>query len=66
VQIEGVSQEPPALRLDVEGHMPDGRRAVERSLLFAQGARVFHVAALGGAPSADALETFLGSIKPAR
>ena len=38
----------------------------ERALLFSQGTRVFHAAALGGEPQAEALEVFFGGLKLAR
>ena len=51
-----------AQRFTVEGRRPDGRPVREHALQFAHGTRVVQLAALGGAPSADALETFFGSI----
>jgi hypothetical protein len=57
---------PGALRLTVEGRRPDGTPVSERALLFAQGTRVFHAAALGGQPSTEALEVFFGGLKLAR
>lgn len=65
-RIDGMSAEPPPLRLRVEGRRPDGETVTEHSLLFARGTQVFHAVALGGRPSAEALETFFGSIVPAR
>lgn len=66
VAIAELASKPPPLRLRVEGRMPDGQPVVEHSLLFARGSQVFHAAALGGAPSADALDTFFDSLEPAR
>jgi hypothetical protein len=55
-----------ALRLTVEGLRPDGTPVREHGLLFAKGTRVFHAAALGDEPSAEALEVFFGGLKLAR
>jgi len=63
---EVAGAEPGALRLTVEGHRPDGTPVRERAVLFAAGTRVFHAAALGGEPSAEALEVFFGGLKLAR
>lgn len=57
---------PGTLRLTVEGRRPDGTPVRERALLFSQGTRVFHAAALGGEPPAEALEVFFGGLKLAR
>jgi len=57
---------PGALRLTVEGRRPDGTPVRERALLFARGTRVFHAAALGGEPPAEALEVFFGGLKLSR
>lgn len=63
VAVQGLPVETPGLRLRVEGRMPQGEPVVERSLLFVDGSRVFHAAALGGTPSDQALETFFDSIE---
>lgn len=62
--IKGLPQ--PGLRFAVQGVRPDGEAVVEESLLFAQGTRVFHAAALGGRPPAAALETFFDNLAPRR
>ncbi|MBA3597666.1 MAG: hypothetical protein H0W40_09850 [Methylibium sp.] len=66
VRFAKLASEPPPLRLRVEGRKPDGQPIVEHSLLFAHGSHVFHAAALGGAPSDRALETFFEGLEPAR
>lgn len=66
VRIGSMAFEPPPLRLRFEGRKPDGQPVVEHALLFAHGSRVFHAAALGGAPSNDALETFFDSVEASR
>lgn len=66
VQMAKLQSEPLPLRLRVEGRTPDGQPVVEHSILFAQGSRVFHLAALGGTPPAGALESFFEGVEPAR
>lgn len=62
-RVAGMTPQPLALRYSVDGRRPDGSALREESLQFARGTRVFHAAALGGAPSADALETFFDGLK---
>lgn len=60
--VKGMTPQPQAQRFTVVGRDPDGRDVTEQSLVFAHGTRVFHLAALGGAPSAEALETFFAQL----
>lgn len=53
---------PGSLRFEVRGRRPDGREVLERAALFAVGDRVFHLAVVDGAPSADALERFFDQV----
>ena len=64
--VAGLGPDQRALRLVIDGQRPDGTPVREHALLFAQGTRVFHVAALGGEPSAEALEAFFGGMKAVR
>lgn len=64
--VAGLGPDQRALRLVVDGRRPDGTPVREHALLFAQGTRVFHAAALGGEPSAEALEAFFDGMKAAR
>ena len=64
--VAGLGPDQRALRLVVDGRRPDGTPVREHALLFAHGTRVFHAAALGGEPSAEALEAFFGGMKAAR
>ncbi len=61
--LAGMTPNPQAVRLRIAGRRPDGSEITERAWLFARGTRVFHVAALGGGPSHEALETFFGGLK---
>lgn len=65
-QVQGAASEGAPLRMRVEGRRPDGQAVVEHALMFARGTRVFQAVALGGEPSADALETFFGSLSTTR
>ena len=62
--LPGIAPRPEALRFTVAGKRPDGSEVVERAVVFAHGGRVFHAAALGGSPTAEALETFFENLKP--
>lgn len=61
-RVAGMTPQPLALRYSVEGRRPDGSTVREQSLQFAQGTRVFHAAALGGAPSAESLDMFFDGL----
>jgi hypothetical protein len=47
----------------IEGRLPDGRAVVEHAAFFVKGLRLYQATALGESLTADALETFFGSIK---
>ncbi|WP_295642172.1 hypothetical protein [uncultured Methylibium sp.] len=61
--LAGMTPNPQAVRLRIAGRRPDGSEILEQAWLFARGTRVFHVAALGGAPSDEALGAFFGGLK---
>lgn len=65
LELKGVVPRPEAGRFTVAGRRPDGSEVIEHAAVFAHGGRVFHAAVLGGAPSAQALETFFDNLKPA-
>jgi hypothetical protein len=56
----------PALALRIAGRDAAGDAAVERSLIFSSGTRVFHVAVIGREPSAEALDSFFRPLRLAR
>lgn len=64
-ELKGVAPRPEASRFTVAGRRPDGSEVIEHAAVFAHGGRVFHAAVLGGAPSAQALETFFDNLRPA-
>lgn len=53
-----------AVRFTVEGHRPDGEAIVEHAVVFFHAGRIYHAAALGGAPAAQARETFFDNLVP--
>lgn len=63
LQETGMTPNPQAVRVRIAGRRPDGSAIGEEAWLFARGTRVFHVAALGGDPPADALASFFGGVK---
>lgn len=65
LELKGVVPRPEAGRFTVAGRRPDGSAVTEHAAVFAHNGRVFHAAVLGGAPSAQALETFFDNLKPA-
>lgn len=63
VELPGAAGSRAALSLRVAGRDGAGNEAVERSLIFASGTRVFHVAVIGREPSTEALESFFGQLR---
>lgn len=61
--IEGATPNPASVRLQFQGHMPDGQAVGEQLAVFTKGSRVFQVVALGPQPGAEAAGTFFGSIR---
>lgn len=61
--LAGMTPNPQAVRLRILGQRPDGSKITERAWLFARGTRIFHLAALGGDPSDEALASFFGGLK---
>lgn len=62
-QIKGMGPFDQALRFRVRGQRADGSPLAEQAMVFSHGTRVYHAAALGGAPGAEALETFFGGLR---
>jgi hypothetical protein len=52
-----------ALMLRIVGHDAQGEAVVERSLIFASGTRVFHIAVIGREPGESALESLFGQLR---
>jgi hypothetical protein len=63
IVVPGATPNEQSALLRIEGHLPDGRVAVEQAAFFVNGLRLYQATALGDSPAADALEIFFGSIK---
>lgn len=62
-QIKGMGPFDQALRFRVSGQRADGSPLAEQAMVFSHGTRVYHAAALGGAPGVEAVETFFGGLR---
>lgn len=60
--VPGMTPNPHAQRLRIEGRMPDGAPVAEDAALFTRGTRVYQAAVLGARPGAAA-QTFLDSLR---
>lgn len=61
--VPGSSPQAAAGRYRIQGKAPDGRAVDEALLLFARGTTVVQVTALGSHLPADAVDTFVGSLR---
>jgi hypothetical protein len=62
-RIQGMTPQPQAQRVRVQGRMPDGSAVQEQVLVFARDTRVYQASVLGAALDAEAVETFFSSIR---
>ena len=62
-RIEGMTPQPATQRLLVRGRRPDGSAIQEDVFVFARATRVYQASVLGVSLEAEAVETFLGSIR---
>lgn len=62
-RVEGMTPSPQAVRVELDGRLPDGRPAAESAVVFAYGTRVYQATALGERLDPDALEVFLASLR---
>lgn len=63
LKVEGATPNASSQRVQLAGHMPDGRAAVEQTAVFVKGTRVFQAVALGQALDAEAVDTFFASLR---
>lgn len=61
--VPGMTPNPQALRLRIEGRQPDGTSLQEQAAFFAKGLRVYQATVLGRRVSAEAADTFLGGLR---
>ena len=66
LQIAGATPNPASQRQRLGGRLPDGKPVQMELALFAIGTRVFQASVLGEALRDDVVETFIGSLRPAR
>ena len=63
LKAEGATPNPASRRVQLQGHMPDGRAVTEQVAVFAKGTRVYQAVALGGALDPEAVDSFFGSLR---
>ncbi len=63
VAIEGMTPNPEARSVRLDGKRPDGGRLVMQAAIFAHGTRVFQASVVGARPEAAAVETFFENLK---
>jgi hypothetical protein len=63
LRVEGATPNPASQRVQLAGHLPDGRAAIEQIAVFAKGTRVFQAVALGRKLEAEAVATFFDSLR---
>lgn len=61
--VPGMTPNPQALRLRIEGRRPDGTVIEEQAVFFARGLRVYQATVLGRHVSVEAADTFLGGLR---
>lgn len=61
-QVSGMTPQPNAQRVRIEGHLPDGKTVEEHAVYFVRGLRIYQAAIVGGKPSADTLDTFFSAL----
>ena len=62
-RVEGMTPNPQALQIELDGRLPDGRTAAASAVVFAYGTRVYQATALGERLDQDAREVFLASLR---
>ena len=62
-EVPGMTPNPHAGRLTLNGRRPDGSAVTEHRLVFAQGARVYQASVVGDAPDQAAVSTFFSGLK---
>jgi len=61
--VPGMTPNPKAMRLRIEGRQPDGATVQEQAVFFAKGLRIYQAMVLGRRVSAEAADTFLGGLR---
>lgn len=63
LRIEGMTPNPGARRLHLQGRLPDGQAVQEQVALFTRGTRVYQVSMVGATLDAAAVESFFGALR---
>ncbi len=63
VGVPGMTPNPHALRVRIEGRQPDGTVIQEQAVFFSKGLRIYQATVLGQQVNAEAAETFLGGLR---
>ena len=63
LQIAGMTPNPQATRLAIDGQLPDRSPVQEQAAFFAQGLRVYQAAVIGARPAAAAVEAFMAGLR---
>jgi hypothetical protein len=61
--VRGMTPNPRAARLRVDGRLPDGSAVQEHAVFFARGLRVYQASVIGAAPSSEAVESFIVGLR---
>lgn len=61
--VPGMTPNPKAMRLRLDGRQPDGTPMQEQAVFFAKGLRVYQATVLGRRVSAEAADVFLGGLR---
>lgn len=62
-RVPGMTPHEQALRLAIDGRLPDGRAVGEHVVLFARGLRVYQASLLGGKLPAEPVDAFVASLR---
>ena len=63
VRVRGMTPNPMAARLRIDGRGPDGATVKEQAAFFAKGLRVYQASVLGPTLADEAVDTFFGGLK---
>lgn len=61
-KVSGMTPQPQAQRVRIQGHLPDGKTVEEHAVYFVRGLRVYQAAVVGDRLSAEALDTFFSGL----
>lgn len=62
-RVQGMTPNDQAVRLVIDGRLPDGRAVGEQVVVFARGLRVYQASVIGAKLPAETVDTFLASLR---